>query len=274
MPPITNVNIVGKIFFKSIFSDLAIAKTVSPRGQRVKEIENYVYHVLPYVRFCSFKSRNYKVSYTKKEFLWYLRGDAFDTSICDHASMWKSLVNSDGSINSNYGQYIFSSVTTPSQFDVALNTLRKDKDSRRASIVILNRQHLNMITNDVPCTYALNFRIRDNALNMTVHMRSQDAIFGMGNDLPIFSFVQEMMLESLKETYPDLTMGIYTHFADSFHVYEKHFNMIDQIVNKNDEFDEIECPRISGSEEVKFLRKLDFTDVPSEYKFTKWLLDN
>jgi thymidylate synthase len=254
--------------FRSIYKDVATKGVkVSPRGLTVLEIENYSYVLNPYERFVNFKSRKFNLNYVKTEFLWYLKGDKYDTSIADHAKIWKGTINEDGSINSNYGQYVFGA---QKQFDIVVNTLKNDKDSRRASMMILSKDTLTS-DRDVPCTYALNFRIRENKLNMTVHMRSQDAIFGMGNDAPCFSFMHEMILNALKEFYPELEYGDYTHFADSFHVYERHFEMLVHLANK-DAYTPIYCPPISGPDEVKFLRELDFKNVPDNYKFTQWLL--
>jgi len=170
-------------------------------------------------------------------------------------------------INSNYGQYIFGDCK---QFDNVIDTLKEDKDSRRASIVILSKEHLLSVTNDVPCTYSINFRIRKNKLNMTVRMRSQDAIYGIGNDAPTFSFIHEMMWNALKEFYLELEYGMYHHSADSFHVYERHFKMLDKIV-LNDKYEDVECPEISGPEEVKFIRSMNFTKIPKKFKFSLWL---
>lgn len=259
--------------FLSIFRRLQSGDYCSPRGQTIIEVENFNYELSPFVRFQNFKCRNFKVSYAKREVLWYIVGDKFDTSICEHAKMWKSLVNEDGSINSNYGQYIFGE---QNQFDNVVAQLVSDPDSRRASIVILNREHLMMKTNDVPCTYSLNFRIRNNKLNMSVNMRSQDAIFGMGNDAPAFSIIHEMVLNALRETYPGLEYGIYHHSANSFHCYERHFEMLNKICH-GDDFEEVNCPEISGPEEVKFLRKnakalcYESVLIPEKFAFTRWL---
>lgn len=242
---------------------------VSPRGLLIKEIENFSFNIEPYVRFISFKSRNLKVDYIKKEFLWYLKGDRFDDSICNFAKLWKTVMNSDGSFNSNYGQYIFGD---QNQYDNVFNILKKDKDSRRASIVILNKDHLKSNSNDIPCTYSISFRIRNNKLNMSVRMRSNDAIYGLGNDLPCFSIIHEMMYNSLKEVYPSLEYGIYNHNAESFHVYEKHFQLLEKIAIGNDEYISINCPKIKNSQEVKFLRQLDFSNIPEDYQFTRWLV--
>ena len=258
-----------KWIFLNILSNVYHGNVVAPRGQQILELENYSYTLPPYVRFVNFPSRKLNINYIKQEFLWYLKGDKYDVSITSHASLWKSIQNKDGSFNSNYGQYFFGS---ENQFDQVIKTLANDKDSRRASIMLLTKEHLSSETNDVPCTYALNFRIRENKLNMTVHMRSQDAIYGMSNDAPAFSFLHEMMFNALKEYYSDIEYGDYFHIVDSFHVYEKHWKMLSMILEED--YEEIIIPKVSGPNEVAFLRALDFAKIPSNYLFTKWLTSN
>jgi thymidylate synthase len=254
--------------FRKIYNDIKIlGREVRPRKLLILEIENYTYELQPFVRFQNFQSRKLNIQYIKDEFLWYVKGDKYDSSIANKAKMWQSIINSDGSINSNYGQYIFAG---SKQFDNVVKILASDKDSRRASLVILGDDHLLSETKDMPCTYALNFRIRDNKLNMSVHMRSQDAIYGMGNDVPAFSFIHEMMLNALRRYYQTLEYGMYHHIADSFHVYEKHFLMLDKLCH-NDKYVNIECPMMSGPDEVDFIRALDFSRIPKEFKFTRWL---
>ena len=244
----------SEVAFRKVFTDLKEkGKFCSPRGQLVIEIENYSYTLPPRARFCNFLARKINQNYVKREFLWYLRGNAKDLEILKHASMWDNLVNDNGSINSNYGQYIFND--NLNQFSNVVKTLSNDVDSRRASISILSAKHLLSTTNDVPCTYSLNFRIREMKLNMTVHMRSQDAVFGMGNDAPCFSFIHEMVYVALRSVYPELVMGEYHHFADSFHVYERHFKVMEAIA-EGSPYVPITCPEISSLKEVNFLRRL------------------
>jgi thymidylate synthase len=263
--------------FRKIYRDLLKYSTLcEPRGLKIKEIENYTFTIPPYVRFTNFASRKFKINYVKKEFLWYLNGDPKDHSIYEHASIWKDITNADGSIYSNYGQYIFGN---QNQFDDVVKTLSEDKDSRRAAISILNVNHLKSVTKDIPCTYSISFRIRNNFLNMSVRMRSMDAIFGFSNDIPCFSFIHEMMFISLKEIYPELEYGKYHHCADSFHVYERHFEMLNSLAKK-DAFSLVLCPKISGKKEVDYLRSDVFIKninesnldlIPEEFKFSKWL---
>lgn len=257
--------------FRDIYARLKqVGKKCSPRGQLVIEAENFTYELPAYVRFPSFEARKLSPLYIKSELLWYLRANQADTTITKYAAMWTNLVNKDVDgifINSNYGQYVFGNgdrlqYASPvydenqpdSQFDAAARELCNDKDSRRASIVILQPRHLFMKTNDVPCTYTLNFRIREDKLNISVHMRSQDAIFGMGNDAPAFSVIHEMMYVALRDTkYPELQLGTYHHICDSFHVYERHFEVFDKI-NAGDPYIAWDCPMITSADEVRHLR--------------------
>jgi thymidylate synthase len=156
-----------------------------------------------------------------------------------------------------------------------IKELSADKDSRRAIITILQPYHTNKSKIiDCPCTQSLNFRIRNNRLNMTVKMRSQDAYFGMASDVPIFSFIHEMIYIKLKNTYKDLLYGDYYHSVDSFHLYKNRYEFLNDL-NIFSKFDEIKCPKISSSEEVDFIRQLpNITSdilIPGSFRFTKWL---
>lgn len=269
--------------FRKIYADVGAGNLVSPRGQKVIEIEDYSYVLPPYARFANFEARKLKLDYVKKELRWYLRADPFDSSIVNAASIWQELPNQDGTINSHYGAHVFGQnplwnhpsvsigqpLTKLSQFGYIIQTLLDDKDSRRASAVILNRSHLlNPKTKDFPCTYALNFRIRNDELKLSVHMRSQDAVFGMGNDAPAFSVIQEMVFVTLRDLgYPNLKMGSYHHIADSFHYYERHFEMV-KAINVGSPFADIEMPRIKDSLEVVHL--LGYSEKGGA-DFTAWL---
>lgn len=252
-------------------------EVVEVRGLKTKELTDFRYCLPPRQRFQSFDHRKLKLDYVKQEFVWYLRGDKFDISIKNIASMWDDLINTDGSINSNYGYYIFNQQTSPghaSNFARCVETLVRDKMSRRAAIMILDNGHLNSVTKDYPCTAYLNFLIRDNQLIMMVRMRSQDAIYGMGNDAPFFSFVQELMYVALKPVYPELEMGPYSHVADSFHVYERHFEMLEKIIDEPSmrvDFD-VTCPHMSINTPRVIDDMLKGYAVRGKDAFVDWLI--
>lgn len=206
---------------------MQIGIETSPRGQRIRELEDYKIVIDPMYPFMNFKHRNLKIDYFKKEMLWKLSGDPFNESIKLHAKMWDSVQNNDGSFNSNYGQYWFGEQMG---LFVAFNELVKDEYSRRAVIPMLSASHIGPQVKDTVCTESVGFRIRNGQLNMSIHMRSSDQIFGLGTDIPTFAFLQRLLLGMLASVYPTLQMGDMTIVAMSSHIYERHFNMVESIL--------------------------------------------
>ena len=92
--------------------------------------------------------------------------------------------------------------------------LKKNKESRRASISIYDAKQRHNFDNDTPCTYAIHFYIVDNKLNMSVMMRSNDLWYGFCNDQYCFSKLQIMVAEEL-----NINIGKYYHFVNNMHIY-------------------------------------------------------
>lgn len=267
--------------FLSLYKDLRTKGTMtSPRGLKVLEIQDHMFTMGPRVRFTSYRARNFNLDYAKFEMLWYLTGDRYNRMITKSASMWELLeVPDGGGWHSNYGQYWFRNEFTPdgrSGFDWVVDQLMEDKDTRQAVIPMLSRDHLYIGNKDIVCTESISFRIRDNKLYMSVNMRSQDAMWGFTNDLFCFSILHEMVYMALCDRYHGLTMGSYTHKVDSFHVYERHFDMLDQIIEEGQEGHyDVYCPHIYDRTEVFNL--IDFRREdhdPENHLFTEWLNDN
>jgi thymidylate synthase len=234
----------------------------------------------PRQRFTSYNARKFNLDYAKFEMLWYLTGDRYNDSITRSASMWKDLEQPDGGgWNSNYGQYWFALDHLPdgrSGIDWVVDQLTIDKDSIQSVIPMLRTDHLFKGNKDVVCTQCISFRIRENRLYMSVNMRSQDAMWGFTNDTVCFSILHEMVYVMLRDTiYPDLIMASYTHKVDSFHVYERHFDMLDQIIDEGrDGYYEIDCPEIYDYREVINLMHYVEEDNRVHHTFTEWLYAN
>ena len=235
----------------------------SPRGARVKELEKYQFTLAPYERFTSFNARKMNFNYLKKEWLWYLSADPFDDMITDHAQMWKDIRQPDGRFFSNYGQYWFGK---QEGLKWVIQELTRDPDSRRAVIPMLNFTHLFPSNKDVVCTEAITFRIRDNKLNMTVNMRSNDAIWGMTNDVACFSFLWEVTATLLQRE-----MGTYCHKADSLHVYERHFQMLEDLVEEGVEgyTEYTDCPKMTQDDAI-----YQYAGLGYQGPFMEWLNDS
>ena len=66
-------------------------------------------------------------------------------------------------------------------------------------------------------------------------MRSNDVIFGFCNDLFTFALFHQLMYNDLREHYSDLELGKYAHNAGSMHIYERHYDMANKIIDEGGE---------------------------------------
>ena len=64
------------------------------------------------------------------------------------------------------------------------------------------------------------------------NMRSNDLVFGMCNDIFTFCLFQQLMLNELRSSGMDVTLGEYFHHAGSMHVYERHYEMVKKVVSQ------------------------------------------
>ena len=140
-------------------------------------------------------------------------------------AIWKMVATPEGLINSNYGWCIYTKANGQQYLNV-VNQLKANPDSRRATM-IYNRPSMHDDYNkhgmsDFMCTNTVQYLVRDGKVNALVYMRSNDAVFGYKNDFAWQKYVLESVCEDL-----DLPIGdIYWNVA-SLHVYERHFNLIE-----------------------------------------------
>jgi thymidylate synthase len=174
--------------------------------------------------FIHFTDLKLKWKYVKEELKWYIKGDRKDLSIQNHASIWNDCVDHLGYIQSNYGYYFNDQLST------LVEILSEDRNSRRAVLPINNRMHNYIGAPDVPCTMYISFLIRGDRLCAHVHMRSQDAVFGLRNDLPAFQMFKLRLAERL-----GVPPGILYILVDSLHVYKRHWDDIHKVATRPNE---------------------------------------
>jgi thymidylate synthase len=172
-----------------------------------------------------YPSRKFNINYAVMEFLWYLSRNRNVENIGKCANIWLRIQDGQKEVESNYGTFILGE-----QWDWIKSELKKDKDSRRCTIVIGQPYHKTKNWHDIPCTQYMQVFIRDNKLHLGVNMRSNDIIFGLCNDIFNFALFQQLMLNELREIYPDLELGSYYHNAGSLHLYEMHYEMREHIL--------------------------------------------
>ena len=234
----------------------------SPRGMECREKLDYTFRIQNPIAMpiCTFDAERNEVieDYTAKEVELYNSCTNDVEDFAKASKFWKKLANPDGTVNSAYGFLIWknkshgnekyehdtlhvdnfnnqgpkdlplSKMRTP--WEWAKESLISDKDTRQAILRFSLPTHQWKGNKDQTCTMHGNFLIRDNKLNLSVVMRSNDLVLGLVYDLPWFVSLMDRMLEELKPHYPELTKGYYTHTVHSIHVYERNAEMIEKML--------------------------------------------
>lgn len=213
----------------------------APRGLPIREKLDYTFRIVnPVAESIVTKDpeRNKVIeSYTAKETELY---DSCSNRVEDFvkaSKFWGQIANVDGTVNSAYGYLIWKNAShgnakyeregafstpimrTPWQW--AKESLIADKDTRQAILRFSLPEHQWKGNKDQTCTMHGNFLIRDNKLNLSIVMRSNDLVLGLVYDLPWFISLMDKMVAELKPHYPELEKGIYSHTVHSLHIYER-----------------------------------------------------
>ena len=160
------------------------------------------------------RERNWKQEYAEAEWQWYLSGN---NNIAELGRLygktpeiWKRMADDKGNVNSNYGWQW----KRNAQLDMVIEMLKQNKETRQAAISIYDGKEITDYAHDTPCTYAVQFTIVHNRLDMCVTMRSNDLWYGFCNDQYCFSMLQGLVAHEL-----GIETGVYYHFAHNMHLY-------------------------------------------------------
>jgi len=160
------------------------------------------------------RERKWNEDYAEAEWQWYLSGDPNVKALGDIygkvPEIWKRMADPQGKVNSNYGYQW----ERNAQLDMIIEMLKHNKDTRQACVSIYDGKEISDYAFDTPCTYAIQFTIIHDRLDMCVTMRSNDLWYGFCNDQYQFSKLQEMVSKRL-----NIETGVYYHFAHNIHLY-------------------------------------------------------
>ena len=160
------------------------------------------------------KERNWKEEYAEAEWQWYLSGDNHIKTLGDIygkvPEIWKRMADDRGYVNSNYGWQW----NRQEQLSKIISMLKGNTETRQATISIYDGKEIQEYKHDTPCTYAIQFTILHDRLDMCVTMRSNDLWYGFCNDQYCFSELQRLVSTQL-----NVEPGTYYHFAHNMHLY-------------------------------------------------------
>ena len=164
------------------------------------------------------RERKWSEEYAEAEWQWYLSGmpniKMLGKIYGKIPEIWKRMADEQGYVNSNYGYQWERGQNHISQLDYIIGLLKDNPSTRQACVSIYDGKEHPDYKTDTPCTYAIQFTIVHNRLDMCVTMRSNDLWYGFCNDQYQFSKLQEMVSKRLK-----IETGVYYHFAHNMHLY-------------------------------------------------------
>lgn len=194
---------------------------VSPRGQLTLEIEDAtvvihdVVNTLPRA-----VGRGAVPGIAAVESCQLLAGRAVPELVTAVSPQFSQYQEDDGSFHGAYGKRV------EGQYGIIVERLKADSDTRQAVVTIWDPTlDLQPGKRDYPCTILHQFRVRDNKLNMSVYMRSNDVWLGAAYDFAQFTRVQ-LAIASVLGIEP----GTYAHHVGSLHLYETHFTAVKKLV--------------------------------------------
>lgn len=115
------------------------------------------------------------------------------------------------------------------QIDFIIDELRRNPYSRRA---VIDTRNINceLWSDDPACLQHLQFFVRNGKLNLKVLFRSNDAVKASFNNAFALILLQKRIADEL-----GYEVGTYTHRANSFHCYERDFDMLKGYVKRIEE---------------------------------------
>ncbi|RYE54311.1 MAG: hypothetical protein EOP48_12600, partial [Sphingobacteriales bacterium] len=209
----------------------------------------------PRARCLTNKARKWSLPLAIGEFTWHLSASNDVKFISYYAKQWEKF-SDDGKVikESCYGHKIFEKNNKGiSQWSNVVNLLSEDRDTRRAVLSLYeSTTDFGAFSKDVSCICTIQFLIRDNKLDAITHMRSNDVMWGLPYDLFLVTMLQEYLALTLS-----VPLGRYYHFANSMHLYERHFKLATEILGSD--YVPYEMPYMTDSEEMSIFLKYEKT---------------
>lgn len=185
-----------------------------------------------------------------KEILWIYQDQSNELSLLKekyNIHWWDEWNIGNGTIGQRYG-------ATVKKYDLMnklLNGLKTQPYGRR-HIINLFQENDSLETKGLyPCAMETQWSVRDDYLDMTLIQRSSD--LPVANAINKIQYVALMMMVA---RHVNLKPGVFCHYVNNCHIYDRHINQVKEIINRDEQVD---------SEKIKLVLNEDKKDF---YSFT------
>lgn len=190
-----------------------------PRGMEVREVLAGTYAVkMP--AFIDLQARKVNVPFMFAEAAWILSGSNRLSDITPYMKGYGKYSDDGTFMRGAYGPKVVD------QLGYVVDAIHKDNDTRQAVINIWRERPGT--SKDIPCTLSLQFLLRDGVLSTVATMRSQDVILGFTYDVFTFSMVTKAVQLLLNARGIESRLGTLFLTAGSLHLYERHYEDVQQ----------------------------------------------
>jgi thymidylate synthase len=218
------VESVSDLYFQVGNQLLGKGEKVAPRGTETKELRSVNIELTnPANNLMLVEDRKFNLAFALAESI-MLFDSSDDSNFVKYYSYFNDTIKnySDDGVTME-GAY---SSRVAANIPRIISMLKEDPNTRQAVLQIYGREFLDKTTKDVPCTLNLQFLLRDNKLELHVYMRSNDIIWGLPYDIFNFTNLQMVVANTI-----GADLGSYFHTVSSMHVYERHYELLLDIVS-------------------------------------------
>jgi len=232
------VNDVNQLLYEACNAVMSQGKRVTVRGQETMELHPAHFTIAnPRKRTLLYPYRGNNPFATLFETVWVLGAKDNDIThlskylprakdYSDDGRRWRARyperIRKYGKNNIDQFKYVYEKLKAdPESRQVVINLSNPDIDTFNEDGTLLESKDFN-------CSQNLTFVIRDDKLDCTFYVRSNDACYGMsGINFYEFSVMQEILAGLL-----NVEVGSFYYYTNSLHIYAKHYDKAKKITDE------------------------------------------
>jgi thymidylate synthase len=170
-----------------------------------------------------------------------------------NSKIWDSWSNEKGEIEKAYGHQIAKpTMGHPSQIHYVINEIKNNPTSRRIQMNMFNAEDQQTKAKEslIECAYATHLSVKDGKLHMTLIQRSGDFLTAAGAGG--WNVVQYAALQHAIAMECDLEVGVFTHFVQDLHMYNKHQEQVELMIERHNDLEQYELPKLTVNKKPFF----------------------